>query len=100
MTTTLKTEVHPDWKCWIAYDGATPEDSNAIGEGSTRENAIADFWFSRHKGKTGSIVEPISSDSRWLLSDGNWGRYFDTREEAVAFAEENQYLASPFIKQV
>lgn len=101
MTTTLKTEFHPDWKCWIAYEGRSPEDSRAIGEGFTRENAIADYWYSRHDGKTAFLLEPYDSgDARWALHDGTYVVRFDTRAEAVAYGEAHQYITSPFVKEV
>ena len=101
MTTKLTVEFDATWGCWIVYEGSTPENSHAIGEGSTRENAIADYWHSRHDGKTASLLEPYDNGTdQWALHDGTYVVRFDTREEAVAYGEAHQYITSPFVKEV
>lgn len=93
MSKTLTTEIHPDWGCWIAYTGNDPWESGTIGEGSTRENAVADYWASLHGyDKTGRILPPNGGESHWVLYDGKTGLLFETHEEAAQYAEQNEYL--------
>ena len=100
-TTDLTVQFDTGYNCWIAFEGPTPEDSHAIGEGFTRENAIADYWYSRHDGKTAHVLEPYDNGTdKWALHDGTYVAYFDTRAEAVAEGEATQYITSPFIKEV
>ena len=101
MTTKLTVRFDAIWNCWIAYEGTSPEESHAVGEGSTREDAIADYWHSRHDGKAASILSPYDAgNDRWTLTDGTYVARFDTREDAVAYAEAAQYITSPFVKEV
>lgn len=101
MTTALTVFLSADYGCYVAHEGTSPEDSRAIGEGSTREDAIADYWHSRHDGKTASVLSPYDAgNARWTLTDGTYVVRFDTRDDAVAYAEANQYLTSPFVKEV
>lgn len=101
MTTALTVFLSADYGCYVAFEGTSPEDSHAIGEGSTREDAIADYWHSRHDGKTASVLSPYDAgNARWTLTDGTYVVRFDTRDDAVTYAEANQYLTSPFVKEV
>lgn len=95
MTITLNTVFDNDLNVWFAFEGANRDESRAIGEGSTAEAARADFWWRAHDFKTASIEQ--TSDGRWELCDGLYFSVFDTREEAVQYAEENQYLLNPTI---
>lgn len=99
-TSDLTIRLDDEWGCWIAFDGKTPGDSNAIGEGTTRDAAVADFWFCIHDGKTADLLPPNWQSSQWRLHDGVFVQRFDTYEEAIAFAEEHQYLTSPLIREI
>lgn len=93
MTKTLTVEIHPDWNCWIAYKGNDPWQSGVIGEGMTRESAIEDYWAGIHGlDKTARLREPEWPEFTWALYDGKNIKYFDSREEAVQYGEENEYL--------
>ena len=94
MTASLKIELHPDWNCWIAYRGDSVEDSIFIGEGTTHEDAIADFWVGFHGyDKTARLINPEwSTDGLWALYDGKNIMHFDSREDAVAYGEAHEYL--------
>lgn len=86
---------------WFTSDNpADIWNGSAIGEGKTPEDAIADYWYSFHDGQTASLFEPDEFvDERWRLFDGAYVQYFDSREEAVAYAEANQYLLNPFVPE-
>ena len=100
-TADLTVYLSADYGCYVAIDGKTPEDSTTSGEGSTREDAIADYWYGRHNGKTATVLSPYDAGSdRWTLTDGTYVARFDSREEAVTYAEECQYITSPFVKEV
>lgn len=100
-TNDLTIHLSAEYGCYVAFEGPTPEDSHAIGEGSTREDAIADYWHSRHDGKTASILSPYDAGNDcWTLTDGTYVVRFDTRADAVAYAEAAQYITSPFVKEV
>ena len=94
MTTSLKIELHPDWNCWIAYSGDRAENSVIVGEGTTHETAIADYWAGVHGYDTSArlITPDWSDDGLWALYDGKNIVRFDSREEAVAYGEANEYL--------
>lgn len=93
MTKNLIVEIHPDWKCWIAYQGNDPWESGVIGEGTTRENAVADYWSGVHGyDNTARLMEPEWPEFRWFLYDGKNAVYFDSYEEAAQYGEENEYL--------
>jgi hypothetical protein len=89
----LTTRYSQDWGCWIAFDSETPENSITIGEGATVENARADFWAGFHGyDKTCRLFCPEGLEDRWCLFDGRRAQYFDTRDDAVAYADECEYV--------
>lgn len=93
MTTELTVSFDAVWGCWIAYISDCPENSGTVGEGRTREDAIADYWDGIHNGKTARLLEPgDTEDGRWALYDGKNIRRFDSREDAVAYGEAHEYL--------
>lgn len=93
MTKTLTVEIHPDWNCWIAYKGNDPWESGVIGEGNSREDAVADYWAGVHgMGKTARLIPPEYGDIHWMLYNGKTGLIFDTQAEAIAYAEAHEYL--------
>ena len=93
MTKNLTIEIHPDWNCWIAYQGDDPWESGVIGEGTTRENAVADYWAGVHGyDKTARLIPPDVYNDHWMLFNGETGFIFDTKEEAIEYAEEREYL--------
>jgi hypothetical protein len=99
-TSDLTVRLDQEFGCWIAFLGGTPWDSGTIGEGSTREAAVADYWFGVHKGKTATLVDLSLNEGCWKLTDGTYVVRFATREEAVAYGEEHQYITSPFVKEI
>ncbi len=100
MTVQIKTELNSEWKCWVAYTSDCLENSDTVGEGKTREDAIADYWYGVHNGKTASLLEPDYSCNDWQLYDGFNAMLFDTREAAIVYAETHQYIISTFAKEV
>jgi hypothetical protein len=98
---TLTVRFASDWGCWIAFEGSTPEDSSTIGEGSNPADARADFWVGVHGyDKTARLLAPEDfGGDRWCLRDGSFVEYFDTREEAIASAEADEYIISPLFRR-
>jgi hypothetical protein len=89
--TDLKTEFHPDWKCFIAHTGGdNPVDSRWIGEGSTPEDARSDYWSLAHKGQPTARL--IREDGQWQLYDGIRAFLFENKEAAIEHADKNQWL--------
>lgn len=89
MTTTLKCHWASDWKCFIAYDGETPEASDVIGEGLRPEDARSDYWSL--KTPQANIARLYPYGERWELFNGAHGLLFDTRAEAIAYADEHNW---------
>lgn len=101
-TSDLTARLDAEFGCWIAFHSSTgsPWDSEIIGEGSTRESAIADYWFGVHGDKAASLLEPDHTCHQWRLHDGTFVARFDTREAAVTFAEAHQYIINPLITKL
>lgn len=100
--TTVTTRYSQYWGCWIAFDGPgdSTEAATAIGEGTTPEAARADFFDSLHGAEnTARLIEPEGCENRWCLHDGCFVEYFDTREEAVASAEADEYIVNPIYRK-
>ncbi len=78
-----------DHQVWFAFDGATADESNWIGQGSTAEAACSDYWYQAH-GK----VADLSQDrvgGWWVLSQGCHNIHFTTTEQAIAFADQREW---------
>lgn len=74
---------------WYAYDGATENDSRRIGQGNTAEDACSDYWYRAH-GSAAELIHDADND-RWLLEQGSWRVVFDTKQDAVNFANAREW---------
>ena len=79
-----------DQVCY-AFEGDREEDSRAIGQGTTPEDARADFWYQVN----GSAAELYYSGAKggWCLEQDSWFRCFDSREAAIAYADNHEWQA-------
>lgn len=86
--TKLITEYDATNEVWFAYDEAR-EDGRAIGQGWNPESASSDYWY-QARGSAAELVHDVDRDC-WKLEEGCYSVDFDTKREAVAFANANDW---------
>lgn len=77
-----------DQVCY-AFEGDREEDSRAIGQGTTPEDAKADFWY-----QINGEAADLSYDEEsgwWYLRQGYHAIGFGTREAAIAYADNHEW---------
>lgn len=74
---------------WFAYAGERADDSRWIGQGYNPADACADYWYQAH----GSAAELVldADNNCWRLEQDCWVRDFQTKQEAVDFANANEW---------
>lgn len=88
--TKLHTEYDAIAEVWFAYDGDTRENSRALGQGTNPEDARSDFWEQVHGDV--AYLSYIDDQECWALRQGFWyGKVFDTKEEAIAYADDREW---------
>lgn len=90
-TVKLTTFFHPDYRCYVAFDGDCIATSTCVGEGSTPVDARSDFWSLYHDGPTASLC---NEGDHWSLYDGRTSFLFDTRDEAIEYADKHFWQIS------
>lgn len=79
---------------WYAYEGNLHSDSRAIGQGTTPEEARADFWY-QVNGEAADLYYQDETEC-WVLRQGPWhGVTFDSKEAAIAYADKHEWQAKP-----
>lgn len=89
MTIKLTIKFNATDDVWYAYDGATENDSRHIGQGCNPEAACSDYWYQAH-GSAAELIHDADND-RWLLEQGSWRVVFDTKQDAVNFANAREW---------
>lgn len=76
---------------WYAFEGEKQDDSRAIGQGTTPEDAKADFWYQIN----GDAANLHYSDDLegWCLEQGDHGIVFTSKEAAIAYADAHEWQA-------
>ena len=88
MTIKLTIKFNATDDVWYAFDGATENDSRRIGQGNSPEDACSDYWYQAH----GSSAELTRTDDDcWSLVQGSWKIDFDTKQDAVNFANAREW---------
>lgn len=92
ITDCITTEYRPALRCWLAFEGDENQ-ARWIGEGSTPEDALSDYWAQRHPdGRSCHLAAP-GDDGWWKLVDGARGveRLFRSKSEATGWANRNHW---------
>ena len=87
--TKLHTEYDAIAEVWFAYDGDTRENSRALGQGTTPEDARADFWH-QVNGEAAELCYYNGLES-WCLVQNSWFRTFASKEDAIAYADAHEW---------
>jgi len=88
--TKLKTEYDATLEVWFAYDGDTRDNSRALGQGTTPEDARSDFWY-QVNGEAADLYYQDETEC-WVLRQGPWhGLTFDSKEAAIAYADNHEW---------
>ena len=74
---------------WYAYEGDRAEDGRAIGQGTTPEDAKADFWY-QINGSAADLYY-LDETEHWLLRQDWAGVVFDTKEAAIEYADRHEW---------
>lgn len=80
----LKITYDATHEVWFAFDGPTENDSHAIGQGSTPENACTDFWYQR-RGDAATLTEEHGG---WVLRQGCHAVHCLNKAEALKTANK------------
>ena len=77
---------------WFAYSGTDLFYTDFLGEGSTPEAALSDYWAQRHPDHKSLTLTPDEPDGWWSLRHED-GRcvLFASRGAALEFATRNQW---------
>jgi hypothetical protein len=89
MTIKLTIKYDATDEVWYAYNGEAQDDSRWVGQGTSPEDACADFWYQAH----GDVAElGYDEDTeQWGLWQGSYRIAFPTKEEAVAYANAHEW---------
>ena len=73
----------------FAFDGETENNSQFIGQGSSPEDACSDYWYQAH----GDVAELWYDEEseQWYLYQGSYRVSFDTKAEAVDYANRHEW---------
>jgi hypothetical protein len=69
---------------WFAFDGEDENNSTAIGQGQTPENACSDFWYQR-RGDAATLAEEFGG---WVLRQGCHAVHCVSKAEALKTANK------------
>lgn len=91
ITDCITVEYRPALKAWLAFEG---DENHArwIGEGTTPEAALSDYWAQRHPdGVSCRLVEP-GIDGWWrLVDDRGVERLFRSKSNATGWANRHHW---------
>ena len=74
---------------WFAYEGDTQDNSRALGQGTTPENARADFWY-QVNGEAADLYYDENA-GWWYLRQGYNAIGFGSEAAAIAYADNHEW---------
>jgi len=98
MTIKLTIKYDATDEVWYAYSGENQDDSRCVGQGNSPEDACADYWYQAH----GDVAELHHDDESgcWSLYQDAYRVSFDTKEEALEYANRHEWQIKHWINAI